>query len=149
MKSWTCWTAALALMLASVAAIAQPQLLEEIRTQQAQIRAGLKAGSGPYAKLKATERDDLLVKQAAMLRDIEGKTHVDELNPDVRTSVFNTLELIEAVVNREDDERLVCERRPILGSTRKQRVCMTVGQRREAQERAREEMDVNRIQTRL
>ena len=41
----------------------------------------------------------------------------------------------------DDDERMVCERRKVLGSNRPERVCKTVAQRREEKERARADMD--------
>lgn len=117
-------------------------MLDDIRSQQHEIRVGVEERTGPYKDLSASERSELLTKQDRMLRTIEGKKSTAELNDVQKTEVFNTLEWIEAVVNNsDDDERMVCERRAILGSTRKERVCKTQTQWREEREAARNLMD--------
>lgn len=115
---------------------------ESIRSQQAQIRSGVEARTGRYKDLSADTRSQLLSKQGEVLRLLEGKQTTDDLNEAQKTEVFNALEWIEAAINRTDDERLVCERRQILGSTRKERVCKTVAQMREERDAARNRMDV-------
>ncbi|MBU8977348.1 hypothetical protein JI752_014445 [Lysobacter sp. MMG2] len=135
----------LGLMLAIPAAFASVDsrvlMLDDIRTQQTQIRDDVEARSGRYKDLTATERNELLSKQARMLQTIEGKHSTADLNDQQKTEVFNTLEWIEGVVNNEGDERMVCERRAVLGSTRKERVCKTASQWREEREAARNMMD--------
>ncbi|HEY0504490.1 MAG TPA: hypothetical protein VGD42_13485 [Lysobacter sp.] len=116
-------------------------MLDDIRVQQAQIRSSVESRSGRYKDMSPSERSELLSKQARMLQTIEGKHSTEELNEQQRTEVFNTLEYIEAVVNNSDDERMVCERRAVLGSTRKERVCKPASQWREEREAARNMMD--------
>ena len=116
-------------------------MLDDIRTQQHEIRDGVEARTGRYKDLSASERNELLSKQARMLETIEGKHSTEELNDQQKTEVFNTLEWIEAVVNNDGEDRMVCERRPVLGSTRKERVCKTASQWREEREAARNMMD--------
>ncbi len=115
--------------------------VKDIQSQQAEIRAGVEAGSGRYEALSPDTRNQLLTRQAQMLSVLEGKQSTDELSQDQKMEVFNTLEWIEATVNNDDDERLVCERRQILGSTRRERVCKTVAQMRAEREAARKQMD--------
>jgi len=116
-------------------------MLDDIRTQQNEIRDGVEAGTGRYKDLSASQRSELLSKQARMLQTIEGKHSTEDLNAQQKTEVFNTLEWIEAVVNNDGEDRMVCERRPVLGSTRKERVCKTASQWREEREAARNMMD--------
>lgn len=116
-------------------------MLDDIRTQQYEIRDGVEARTGRYKDLSASQRSELLNKQARMLQTIDGKRSTEELNDQQKTEVFNTLEWIEAVVNNQDDERMICERRPVLGSTRKERICKTAAQWREQREAARNMMD--------
>ena len=116
-------------------------MLDDIRTQQHEIRDGVEARTGRYKDLSASQRSELLSKQARMLQTIEGKHSTDDLNAQQKTEVFNTLEWIEAVVNNDGEDRMVCERRPVLGSTRKERVCKTASQWREEREAARNMMD--------
>lgn len=138
--------AVLACALASPAAFAADDgnklPLDPVRSQQAEIRAGVQAGTGIYKNLSMRDRSELLERQEKMLRMIEGKKISGELSEAEKVELFNTLEWIEATANREDDERMVCERRKVLGSNRTQRFCMTVAQRREAQERARNDLDL-------
>lgn len=122
--------------------------LDPVRSQQAAIRAGVQAGSGIYKNLSVRDRSELLGRQEKMLRMIEGKNISGELGEAEKVELFNTLEWIGATVNREDDDRMICERRKALGSNRTQRFCMTVAERREAQERARTELDRSEVQMR-
>lgn len=115
--------------------------VESIRSQQAEIRAGVESRTGRYRDLTADTRSQLLAKQGEVLRTLEGKQSTDELNEAQKTEVFNALEWIEAALNKSEDERLVCERRQILGSTRRERVCKTVAQMREERDAARNRMD--------
>jgi hypothetical protein len=129
-------------MAVPVAASATGDLkFDDIRSQQAEIRAGVLAGTGRYKDMQQKTRTELLMRQEQVLALIAGKQHPDDLNPDQRTEVFNHLEWIEAAINKTEDERLICERRATLGSNRKQRVCRTAEQIREDRERARQEMD--------
>lgn len=114
--------------------------LGAVRTQQAEIRAGVQAGTGRYALLSERERNQLLDRQVRMLRMIDGKQTSAELGEGDKVALFNDLEWISAMLNRSEDDRMVCERRAVLGSHHKQRVCMTVGQKRIAAERARQEL---------
>lgn len=116
-------------------------LANEIRTQQQEIRAGVESRKAPYDALSASERAELLSKQERMLGLLDGKNSTDDLNEQQKVEVFNTLEWIEAVVNNEEDERMVCERRQILGSNRRERVCKTAGQWRAEREAARQLLD--------
>lgn len=115
--------------------------LDDVRSQQAEIRAGAKAGTGIYENLSPARRSELFSKQDRMLGIIAGKRTAAELDENQLTEVFNALEWIEAAVNQTEDQRLVCERRDILGSNRKERVCRTVAQMRVEREAARERME--------
>ena len=121
---------------------------DDVRTQQAEIRAGVMARSGPYKDMSSSTRTQLLNRQTEMLAIIDGKTGPGELNEEQRTRVFNSLEWIEATINQAEDERLICERRATIGSNRKERVCRTAAQMREERERAREEWDRSDVQMR-
>ena len=120
----------------------QPLQIGAVVAQQMQIRAQ----KGRYKDMSSDTRVELLSKQAALLTMLEGKKTAADLTAEQQMQAFNTLEWIEGAINNSDDERLVCRREKPLGSTRTTRVCRTVAQEREAQERAREEMGLNRVQ---
>ena len=133
---------ALALALAVPAAAATTlQQPDQIRARQAQISAGLQAGNSPYAELSTRAREELTERQARMLALLEGKQRIDELDADAQAQVEADARWIENAVSRAEDERMVCERRRVLGSNRKERVCKTVAQLREEREAARNAMD--------
>lgn len=114
---------------------------DAIRSQQAEIRAAVEARAGLYKDLPSNTRSELLAKQSLLFRLMEGKQSTNDLSEEQRMEVFNTLEWIEAAVNNAEDERLICERRQILGSTRKERVCKTAAQLRAEREATREQLD--------
>ncbi len=127
--------------LLAVAGVASAgQDVAAIVAQQTQMRAEAQAGTGRYKDMPQAQRDDLVRRQAAVLQLVEGRRSTDELDPQRRTDLFNELEAIEAIVNRAEDERMVCEYRKAIGSNRKERVCKTVAQRRKEQEEARSMM---------
>lgn len=135
--------AAAALSFAAMAA-KQGLELQQVREQQAEIRAGVMAKTGLYAKLNDDKRHELLDRQARMLALIEGKQNAAELSERDRTEVFNTLEWIEGTVNNTGDERLVCERTRKTGTNRLVRTCKTERQWREYREYTRRELERNR-----
>ncbi|GAB3100255.1 hypothetical protein [Lysobacter terrae] len=134
--------------LAAAAANDGGVLFDDIRNQQAEIRAGVVAKSGRYRDMPETTRNELLLRQTRMLSTIDGKKVPTDLDQEQRTRVFNDLEWIEAAINRTQDERLVCEYTRTIGSNRKQRVCRTAEQIRLEHERSRDELDRQSTQVR-
>jgi hypothetical protein len=141
------WMFSLTFMLAlgafaptAMAAIDEALDLEKVRAQQAEIRSDAKARTGLYKDMSETTRRELFTRQNRVLVTIGDKATGAQLTENQRLAVFNDLEWIEAAINKAEDERMVCERRAKLGSNRKERVCMTAAQMREARERARDEM---------
>lgn len=136
------------LLLGAVAALSfaagaanQSLPLQPIRDQQAEIRAGILARSGPYANLAEDKRNELLDRQTRLLAILGAKENASELNARDRTEAFNILEWIEATINNTGDERIVCERTRKTGSNRMVRTCRTEREWQEARERARRQME--------
>lgn len=115
-------------------------LLDPVRNEQAEILARVKAKTGAFADLSARDRKQMVERQTRMLKMIEGKKTTEELQETEKLELSNTLEWVDATVKRADDERMVCERVRVIGSNMKERVCMTVAQKREAGERARDDL---------
>lgn len=130
--------ALLLIVLGSVAFQTAAQTrVADIVSQQQQIRADVQAGKGRYKDMPAGTRNELLLRQAAVLRAVEGKQSTSELAEGDKIRVFNDLEWIEATINQAEDERMVCEMEKTTGSNRKTRVCKTVAQKRKEAEAAR------------
>ena len=129
---------ALAAFLTVPAAFASKVLdLETVRTQQTEIHEGLIARSGRYASLSPETRTSILSKQATLFKLLEGKQTADELSEHQRLEVFNALEWIEATINGEQGERMICRREKTIGSTRVTRVCRTAADEERMKEEAR------------
>lgn len=131
----------LAVVASSAFAEPGPLKLDAVRSQQAEIRQGVQSRTGIYKQMSEGDRDVLLTQQIRLLSVIGGKQTAADLNAEQRTEVFNALERIEALINRADDERMVCEYRTTIGSNRKKRECMTVAQKREQREALRNQID--------
>ena len=123
-----------AIASAAYAGAGSPIELEQIRTQQKQIREEVLAGKGRYADMSSRKRDELLAKQDGLLQFIEGKSTESELTEKQKMEAFNSLEWIEAAINNADDERVICKSEKPTGSNRAQKVCKTVAQIRQERE---------------
>jgi len=68
--------------------------------------------------------------------------HVEQLSPHDQTQVFNDQEVINTIMTRAHaDSRMVCRRERSTGSNMPQSVCLTVAQRRKAQEESRKALN--------
>ncbi len=118
-----------------------PLQLEQIVKQQSQIRADVVAGNGRYKDMPQTTKDELLARQDKLLKMIGDKRDPVELTKGERLEAFNTLEWIEATINKDPDERMVCTPERRTGSMRVTTVCKTQRQIKEDHERARRQME--------
>jgi hypothetical protein len=134
------WTLALLLATTSTLAMAGSMDLETIRTQQREIRKGATAREGIYARMATDKRDELIVRQDRLFKLLEGKKTSDELGESERLEAFNELEWIEATINQEPDERMVCRREKKLGSNRISQVCRTAAEEAQQREEARKRL---------
>jgi len=130
-------------LLVSMPILATPknQDVGPVVTQQQSIRADVLAGKQPYKTMPSAKRDELLAKQAELLKLLEGKKTFAELTEAQQIDAFNTLEWMEAAINNAEEERMVCKREKPTGSNRTTTVCKTVAQIREEQEAARNAVD--------
>lgn len=132
------WAAALLLAAISSTAFATKALdLDAVRNQQQEIRDSATAGNGPFEHMPIATRTRLLEKQAALLTLLEDKQSTDELTEPQRLEVFNTLEWIEAAINQDPGERMICRRERTIGSNRMTRVCRTAAEEERMKEEAR------------
>jgi len=123
-------------------AIARPALqLEEIRTQQAEIRKGIDSRADRYRHMNERKLTELKTKQDFVLRAIDGKQTADELPEATWMEVFNALEWIEAAINNNEGERMICRKLRPTGSNMPTRVCKTEEQMRIEREFARKKRE--------
>ena len=103
--------------------------LAEIRTQQLEYRSQAERKTGPFKEMPSHEVSELLRKQGRVLTLTEGKQSLDELAPDAKVEVINSLEWIKASIAKVDNDRLICERVKVVGTNRSERVCRTVAEK--------------------
>ena len=118
--------------------------VQDITTQQAQIRADVLAKRGRYAKLSDQNRDALISKQDQVLALVAGKTSTSELSAENRVAVFNLLEGIQGIINNAQSDAIVCKMEKQIGSNFPKRVCMTAQEAELQREAARQEMSRSR-----
>ena len=128
-----------ALMVSSSAAIAQskPLPIPKVMAEQAQLRLELEGGSGRASKVSPATRTDLLQRQQELLAMLDGVKSSSDLSEVQEGFMRDTLAFIEAAVEGDDEERVVCKREKPLGSNMITRTCRTVKQMRLDQEYAR------------
>ena len=138
----TAFSLLIALAMVSTAAIADEpkQILVEtdaaaILAQQQEIREGAASGTGRYKGLKPEVREQLAREQDTVQRLLSGRAKSTELPPAAQMELFNALEAISAIVNKAEDDRLVCRSHKPTGSNRKITTCQTVAQIRAQRQR--------------
>ena len=113
-----------------------PVAFADIREQQVEIRADVAANKPPYDDMAKRDRARLLQRQDALLRLIDGKETLLDLDERGRTEAINSLEWIRAEIHNAEENRLICEREKRVGTHMKERVCRTVAERRQDREDA-------------
>jgi len=115
--------------------------LADIRAQQTDLLADVRAGEGDFEDMAGPEREELAARQSRLLAMIEGKETVKDLDDADQVEAFNLLEQINATINDVQGQRMVCEMTRKTGSNRKVKVCMTVAQRDQLREDSRAVME--------
>jgi len=148
MRLFTTTVLALALCAASVAqastgsakepvGLVQLDVQESAGEQLARVEKAL--GTEEYSEIGAEDKGKVQAAIGRIREHLGDRSSPEEVNPDARTLIFNDQELINTILSRAHaDSRMVCRRERSTGSNRPQQVCMTVAQRREATENARD-----------
>lgn len=110
---------------------------ESIRVQQESLKNDVARGQGPFSDLSKRERNKLLDQQDEILRLIEGKDSIEQLQPDQQLALFNGLEQIKAAAEDAEQNRMICQSVKKTGSQMRVRECKTVAQREREREAAR------------
>lgn len=92
-----------------------------------------------YAEISAADRTRVREALGRIASALEGKPSLEALAEADRVAVFNDQEFINTTLTRAaEDSRLVCRREKKVGSHFASNVCMTVAERRRAQESAQD-----------
>ena len=105
-------------------------------------------GSERYSELTLEDKSAVQRSLNVIRQQMDGQERVDQVAEQKRVTIFNEQEKINTILTRgHADSRLVCRREKTVGSNFPNNVCLTVAQRRAAEEAARTTMrDANRSQ---
>lgn len=118
-----------------------PQLVELLRVEM--------SPGGRFEFVEDRERDSVEAELARMGELLAGRRSLDELQENEKVALINAQEAVNAILTRRDRDRLICQRRAVVGSHMKQTVCETYGEqiarKRAGQDRYRELSDMNTV----
>jgi len=132
-----------ALAAKSAEPVIPPEKLQpaEFAAFTASLRGEMEPG-GRFEFVTDEERTKVLKALDQMERLLEGHQDVAELRETDKVALLNAQEVANAILTRRDKERVICERRVIVGSHFPQSVCETYGEKMtrtaEARKRVRE-----------
>jgi hypothetical protein len=111
-----------------------PPSAGEIVREQRAIREQTEGSTGKYSRFKPEAMARLTQAQEKIFRLLDGNQSVDHLNMNQKVELFNALEEVKAVLNDNEQDRLVCRRERKVGTTIPETRCATVAQRKELEE---------------
>lgn len=108
---------------------APAQSVAEILSVQHGLRERLDRHNGEYARFDANAISRMERAQDNVFAMLRGVTSIDQLNPDQRTALSNSLDEIKAILLANDGNRQVCHRERRTGSNLIELRCETVADR--------------------
>ncbi len=113
---------------------ANAPVAEQIRSVEAAIN------SEDYSEIGLEDKSR--VQQALGRIKMGDHERIEQVSPQDRTQIFNDQEVINTIMTRAHaDSRMVCRRERTTGSNMPQSVCLTVAQRRKAEEDSRKALN--------
>lgn len=110
------------------------------REQAEQIRRDL-FSSDKYSEIIKSDRELVLSLLGRMEARLDGEGGVAGLSEQAKIATFNEQEQVNTILaGAAEDSRQVCRREVVVGSNRRQNVCMTLAQRRRSAEMARDDI---------
>jgi hypothetical protein len=106
------------------------------------LHAEMRTG-GRFAYVTPEERARIDAALERMARMLAGKRSLADLTEVERVAVFNGQEEVNGILAKRDAERLVCQRRLLPGSHRKETVCETYGDQMARIKGSRENIERN------
>ena len=102
----------------------------------ARLRGEMEPG-GRFQWVTEPERVRVLKALDEMARILEGHATVAELRETDKVALLNAQEVANAILQKRDRDRVICERRVIVGSHFPQSVCETYGEKMTRTDEAR------------
>jgi len=97
--------------------------------------------SEKYSEVSLADKSAVQASLNQIRTQVGDHERVEQLSPQAQVTVFNEQEKINTILTRAHaDSRMVCRRERTVGSNMTSNHCMTVAQRRQAQDAARKNM---------
>lgn len=112
--------------------------VESFRLQAEDVRKDMQPG-GRYAGTSAGDQQIVSRRLDEMQRLLEQRNG-DSLGERERMALFNAQEEINAILTRNDGERLICEYKTVSGSHRREKVCYKAATADERRRQAQDEL---------
>src|SRR5204863_5076150 len=96
------------------------------------VAAAIRGGMGPDGRFEFVtdkERAAVEVALADIERTLAGHQSIVELSEAEKVTLFNAQEQVNAILAKRDRDRVICERRVVVGSHFPQTVCETYGEK--------------------
>jgi hypothetical protein len=131
----------------SVTASRSAPTLRMTRAEYLQFRQDI-PGSAEYAALRRTKRDEIDIALARIDEILDSGVEPQNLGENDKVELFNAHETVVAVLNGEDRERVVCQKRKEVGSHMPVVECRSAGERADLRERSKEEIKLHQPRAR-
>ncbi len=125
--------------------LVQLDVKESVDEQLTRVEGALH--SEHYSEISLEDKSKVQAALSRIRNRLGDHEQVEQVNPQARNDIYNDQELINNILSQAHaDSRMVCRRERTTGSNRPQQVCMTVAQRREATENAKDALrNYNRV----
>ena len=128
----------LGLTVSAAASFGPPPNAREILREQRAIQAETEGVTGAYSRLNPAAKERLTHAQGKVFRLLDGKSTVEHLNELQKVELFNALQEVQAILDDNEKDRLICKRERKVGTAIRETRCATVAQREELEKGARE-----------
>ncbi len=122
----------------AAASFGPPSNVQEILREQRAIQSETEGTTGNYSRFKPEAKQRLMRAQAKVFRLLDGNSTIDHLNELQKVELFNALQEVQAILEDNEKDRLICKRERKVGTTIRETRCATVAQREELEKGARE-----------
>ena len=100
-----------------------PQLVEQLRAEM--------SPGGRFEEIAAAERAKVEEELGRMGELLAGAQSLEDLDETQRVALINAQERANAILTKRDGERLICQRRQLVGSHRTETYCETAQEKRD------------------
>lgn len=96
------------------------------------------AKNGRFVHVTEAERESVEAALAEMVKVMGERQGVAELGEDEKVALINAQSRANAILTRRDRDRLICTRKAVIGTHRRETTCETYGEQIERKESSRE-----------